>query len=66
MTEPKRKTSKARRDKRRASVWKLEMPGITKCPKCGEYNKGHRVCSSCGSYAGREVVKKEEKKAKTS
>ncbi|MEG2003811.1 MAG: 50S ribosomal protein L32, partial [Clostridia bacterium] len=27
MAVPKRKTSKARRDKRRSSVWKLSMPG---------------------------------------
>ena len=35
MAVPKRKTSKARRDKRRSSVWKLDIPGMTKCPKCG-------------------------------
>ena len=28
MAVPKRKTSKARRDKRRSNVWKLEMPGM--------------------------------------
>ena len=35
MAVPKRKTSKARRDKRRSNVWKLETPGIVTCPKCG-------------------------------
>ena len=35
MAVPKRKVSKARRDKRRSSVWKLQLPGMTKCPKCG-------------------------------
>ena len=35
MAVPKRKTSRARRDKRRSSVWKLSAPGMTKCPKCG-------------------------------
>lgn len=63
MAVPKRKTSKARRDKRRSSVWKLELPGMTKCPKCGEYNLSHRVCSKCGYYAGREVLKIKEKEA---
>ena len=38
MAVPKKKVSKARRDKRRSSVWKLDLPGMTKCPKCGEYN----------------------------
>ena len=36
MAVPKRKVSKARRDKRRNSHWKLSLPGMTKCPKCGE------------------------------
>ena len=31
MAVPKRKVSKARRDKRRSSVWKLETPGIVTC-----------------------------------
>ena len=35
MAVPKRKVSKARRDKRRSNVWKLRLPGMTKCPKCG-------------------------------
>ena len=32
MAVPKRKVSKARRDKRRSSHWKLETPGIVTCP----------------------------------
>ena len=59
MAVPKRKVSKARRDKRRSSTWKLILPGMTKCPKCGEYVKTHRVCKSCGYYKGQEVVKVE-------
>ncbi|MBQ0091741.1 MAG: 50S ribosomal protein L32 [Clostridiales bacterium] len=63
MAVPKSKVSKARRDKRRSSVWKLELPGMTKCPKCGAYNLSHRVCKSCGWYGGKEVLKVEEEKA---
>lgn len=63
MAVPKGKVSKARRDKRRSSVWKLELPGMAKCPKCGAYNLSHRVCKSCGYYAGKEVLKVEEEKA---
>ncbi len=59
MAVPKRKVSKARRDKRRSSVWKLEMPAISKCPQCGEYRLPHKVCGSCGYYKGREIIKKE-------
>ena len=59
MAVPKRKVSKARRDKRRSNVWKIELPGMTKCPKCGEFVKTHRVCKSCGYYKGQEVLKVE-------
>ncbi|MBQ8345159.1 MAG: 50S ribosomal protein L32, partial [Clostridia bacterium] len=48
MAVPKRKVSKARRDKRRSNVWKLTLPGMNKCPKCGEYVLNHRVCKACG------------------
>ena len=36
MAVPTAKTSKARRDKRRASVSKLDAPNLAKCPNCGE------------------------------
>lgn len=57
MAVPKGKVSKARRDKRRSSHWKLVPPGIVACPKCGAYHLPHRVCKACGNYDGREVVK---------
>lgn len=56
MAVPKRKTSKARRDKRRNSHWKLEAPGIVACPNCGAYHLPHRVCKACGYYNGRKVI----------
>ena len=59
MAVPKRKTSKARRDKRRSAVWKLEAPALSKCPNCGEYKLAHRACTSCGMYNGREVISTE-------
>ncbi|MBP5167072.1 MAG: 50S ribosomal protein L32 [Oscillospiraceae bacterium] len=57
MAVPKGKVSKARRDKRRSSVWKLTAPALVACPKCGAYHLPHRVCKNCGSYDGREVIK---------
>ena len=57
MAVPKRKVSKARRDKRRSTVWKLSTPALVKCSKCGELKAPHRVCKSCGTYNGREVLK---------
>ena len=62
MAVPKRKVSKARRDKRRSNNWKLVLPGMVKCPKCGEFVKSHRVCKACGYYAGEEVLTVEESK----
>ena len=56
MAVPKRKVSKARRDKRRANNFKLMLPGIVKCPKCGEFVLAHRVCKACGFYGGKEIV----------
>ena len=55
MAVPKRKTSKARRDKRRSSHWKLQVPGLVACPKCGAMRLPHRMCSECGTYNGRQV-----------
>lgn len=60
MAEPKRKHSKARRDKRRSSTWKLTLPSIVKCPQCGAARLPHRMCKECGYYNGREVVKVDE------
>lgn len=56
MAVPVRKTSKARRDKRRTH-FKLEVPGMVKCDHCGELKLAHRVCRSCGTYKGREIAK---------
>ena len=60
MAVPKKKVSKARRDKRRSNVWKLDVPGMAKCPTCGEYNLTHRVCSNGGKYNGEVIVAKKE------
>ncbi|GAA0176930.1 50S ribosomal protein L32 [Clostridium sediminicola] len=60
MAHPKRKTSKARRDQRRASNFKLSAPGLVECPQCHEMKLAHRICKSCGFYNGKEVVKVEE------
>ena len=57
MIAPKKKVSKQRKHKRRSSVWKLEMPGMVKCPNCGEFVLSHRVCKACGYYNGKQVLK---------
>ncbi len=57
MAVPKRKVSKARRDKRRSSVWKIAAPELVKCSNCGEFKLPHKVCKSCGTYKGRNILK---------
>lgn len=60
MAVPKRKTSKARRDKRRASNVKMTAPQFISCPKCHEPKMPHRICSECGFYDGKEVLEIKE------
>jgi len=62
MAVPARRVSKARRDKRRNNVWKLNAPQFEKCPNkdCGEYKRAHRVCPACGQYNGRQVIEVED------
>jgi large subunit ribosomal protein L32 len=55
MAVPKRKTSKSRRDKRRATH-ALETPRVNICPQCGSPKRPHHVCAVCGTYKGREIV----------
>ena len=59
MAVPKRKMSKARRDRRRAN-WKLSVPGMVECPQCHELKMPHRVCTECGYYDGKQVIAKAE------
>lgn len=61
--QPKRKISKARRDRRRSHD-ALITSNLIACSNCGEMALQHTVCPSCGFYKGREIieVKKEEKK----
>lgn len=57
MGVPKKRTSKMRRDRRRAANNKVKSAvQVIKCPKCKEPVLPHRACASCGHYAGREVV----------
>lgn len=60
MPNPKRRTSKARRDRRR-SHHALDQPGTSVCPNCNETKLAHRVCPHCGQYRGHQVVNVEDK-----
>jgi len=55
MAVPKKRTSRARRDKRRATH-KVSAAWLNECPHCHSPRLPHRVCPTCGFYAGREVI----------
>jgi large subunit ribosomal protein L32 len=55
MAVPKQRQSHSRTHKRR-SQHKASMPGLTTCPRCHSPRLPHRVCSVCGTYAGREII----------
>ena len=61
MALPKRKHSKARRDKSRTH-WKLAVASITKCAQCAKPVLPHHVCVHCGYYRGRQVIQVRVKK----
>ncbi len=60
MAVPQRKTSKTRRDKRRAHDAIQFKAALIKCENCGEWKQRHHVCMECGTYRGRRVFDIEE------
>lgn len=59
MAVPKHKTSKSKRDMRRAHDH-IDAPNLSICPKCGEAKLPHHACPSCGEYKGRTLIPEEE------
>jgi large subunit ribosomal protein L32 len=55
MAVPKKRTSRTRRDKRRATHG-ISSVRLNECPRCHSPRLPHRVCPTCGTYAGREVI----------
>jgi large subunit ribosomal protein L32 len=55
MPVPKRKRSRARRDKRFANK-ALQIKTFTNCPNCEEAVMPHQVCFKCGHYKGRKIM----------
>jgi large subunit ribosomal protein L32 len=54
---PKRKISKARKNRRRTHD-SLKKPILSKCPKCGKSKRPHFVCGFCGYYGDGTDLKK--------
>ena len=59
MAVPKKKTSKSRKNMRRAHDF-LSVPAASSCPQCKAPKLPHRACAACGTYKGRQVLKTEE------
>lgn len=55
MPTPKRKTSKARRDKRSANKH-IRPQAIAACLNCDAPLSPHQACGTCGFYKGRKVL----------
>ena len=56
MSQPKKKSSKMRRDQRRYSGHnRMKIAQVAKCAACSEPVRPHRVCK-CGQYAGKAVL----------
>ena len=62
MAVPKKRTSKARRDKRRSQWMRKSTEQINpyRCPECGAAVLPHHACPKCGTYRGRKVLEVEE------
>ncbi len=59
MPVPKRRTSRSKRNKRRAHDALAPVNPIA-CAQCGEPTLPHRVCRHCGTYRGRLMAEAEE------
>jgi large subunit ribosomal protein L32 len=55
MAVPKKRTSKSKKGSRRAHDHIL-LPTPILCA-CGEATLPHRICPSCGTYKGRQMLK---------
>ncbi len=56
MAVPKKRTSRRRRDMRRAHDALKFTAVVEDCPECGEVRKRHHACGACGAYRGQNVM----------
>jgi large subunit ribosomal protein L32 len=58
---PKKKISKSRRGMRRSQTH-ISIPPLSDCPNCRAPKPTHRVCPTCGTYNGHQILKVEPAK----
>ncbi len=56
---PFRRVSKTAKRQRRTHL-KKDAPTVVTCKQCGAPVAPHRVCTKCGYYKGKEVIKTKE------
>jgi large subunit ribosomal protein L32 len=61
MAQPKKKISRSRRGMRRSHK-ALKPVSTSTCEHCGAQTIPHRICSNCGTYRGREILRSKSKK----
>ena len=57
MAVPKKRTSRMRRDQRRAHDFLTFSAAVEACPSCDTPKLRHNLCPSCGMYRGRQIAK---------
>lgn len=57
MAVPKRKWSKMRSNRARSNWRAMKAPTLVECPRCHSLMAAHKVCRTCGTYRGRDVLK---------
>jgi len=60
MAEPKKRLTSTRSGARRSHLFSKKV-NLATCPKCQSAVLPHQVCSNCGFYKGRDILKLEEK-----
>ena len=55
MAVPKRKTTRSKRNMRRAHERLSAQLGVS-CPECGAIKQPHHICNECGFYHGRSAI----------
>lgn len=63
MAVPKKRTSRSRRDSRRANHDKVELKSLVSCSHCGSPRLPHHACPKCGFYRDRIVMPTEPTEA---
>lgn len=59
MAVPRNRLSNARKNIRRSHHASKHI-GFVKCSNCGTQKLPHYICQSCGAYAKRVIISKEE------